>query len=268
MNIAILSIDMDGTCLDSRHRISDKTMNSLLKAKEAGIEIVPTTGRALSCLPFGLRNKDLYRYVISSNGAVINDIKENKVIYSKPIDKLIAKEVIGRCQGPNVGTSIHIDNEYILQGKALKTLGKLVYGKDAAESVSVRNINSYIDNSGGNIEELQFYFFLDKSRTKVENILSEYDDLLKAYDNNYVEVYDINASKGNALKYLYEKLGYLKEEVACIGDGENDISNFKVSGTSFMMGNGDECLKAYATYCVADNDHDGVSEAIDFLLNS
>ena len=91
---------------------------------------------------------------------------------------------------------------------------------------------------------------------------------LKAYDNNYVEVYDINASKGNALKYLYEKLGYLKEEVACIGDGENDISNFKVSGTSFMMGNGDECLKAYATYCVADNDHDGVSEAIDFLLNS
>ena len=227
MNIAILSIDMDGTCLDSRHRISDKTMNSLLKAKEAGIEIVPTTGRALSCLPLGLRNRDLYRYVISSNGAVINDIKENKVIYSKPIDKLIAKEVIGRCQGPNVGTSIHIDNEYILQGKALKTLGKLVYGKDAAESVSVRNINSYIDNKGGNIEELQFYFFLDKSRTKVENILSEYDDLLKAYDNNYVEVYDINASKGNALKYLYEKLGYLKEEVACIGDGENDISNFK-----------------------------------------
>ena len=230
MNITILSIDMDGTFLDSRHRISDKTMNSLLKAKEAGIEIVPTTGRALSCLPLGLRNRDLYRYVISSNGAVINDIKENKVIYSKPIDKLIAKEVIGRCQGPNVGTSIHIDN--------------------------------------GNIEELQFYFFLDKSRTKVENILSEYDDLLKAYDNNYVEVYDINASKGNALKYLYEKLGYLKEEVACIGDGENDISNFRVSGTSFMMGNGDECLKAYATYCVADNDHDGVSEAIDFLLNS
>ena len=102
MNIAILSIDMDGTCLDSRHRISDKTMNSLLKAKEAGIEIVPTTGRALSCLPLGLRNRDLYRYVISSNGAVINDIKENKVIYSKPIDKLIAKYGKG-CVSGGVG---------------------------------------------------------------------------------------------------------------------------------------------------------------------
>lgn len=268
MSIKILSVDMDGTCLNSRHRISDKTMNSLLKAKEAGIEIVPTSGRALSCLPLGLRNRDLYRYVISSNGAVINDIKENRVIYSRPIDSGIAKEVIKRCQGINIGTSIHIDNEYILQGKALRTLGKLVYGKDAKESFSVRSINKYIDSNGGNIEELQFYFLSDKSRIKVKNILSEYENLLKAYDDNYVEVYDINASKGNALKYLYEKLGYQKEEVACIGDGENDISNFKVSGTSFMMGNGDKCLKAYTTYCVADNNHDGVSEAVDFILNS
>ncbi|MGN1405796.1 MAG: Cof-type HAD-IIB family hydrolase [Erysipelotrichaceae bacterium] len=268
MNIKLLSIDMDGTCLNSKHRISDKTLNSLYKAKEAGIEIVPTTGRALSCLPLGLRNRDLYRYVISSNGAAINDIKENRVIYSKPIDSTIAREVIRRCQGKNVGTSIHINNEYILQGKPLRTLGRIVYGKDAAESFSVRSINSYIDNKGGNIEELQFYYFSDKARIKVSKILSEYENLLKAYDDNYVEVYDINASKGNALKYLYEKLGYQKEEAACIGDGENDISNFKVAGTSFMMGNGDECLKDYTTYRVADNDHDGVSEAIDFLLNT
>lgn len=88
MSIRILSVDMDGTCLNSKHQISDKTLESLYKAKQASIEIVPTTGRALSCLPLRLRNTGLYRYVISSNRAAINDIEENKVIYSKPIDFL------------------------------------------------------------------------------------------------------------------------------------------------------------------------------------
>lgn len=59
-----------------------------------------------------LRNTGLYRYVISSNGAVINDIEENKVIYSKPIDFFTAKEVIKRCRDRKIGSSIHIDNNH------------------------------------------------------------------------------------------------------------------------------------------------------------
>lgn len=65
--------------------------------------------------------------------------------------------MIKRYRGRNIGSSIHIENEYILQGKALRTLGRIVYGKDEKESFSVRSINKYIDSKSGNIEELQFF---------------------------------------------------------------------------------------------------------------
>ena len=72
----LLALDMDGTCLNSYSKISPTTMDALYLARTSGIEIVPTTGRALSCIPHQLRKTGLFRYVISSNGAVAVDLKE------------------------------------------------------------------------------------------------------------------------------------------------------------------------------------------------
>ena len=47
----LLAIDMDGTCVYGRGHVSDKTIQALRKAAKAGIEIVPTTGRTVTCMP-------------------------------------------------------------------------------------------------------------------------------------------------------------------------------------------------------------------------
>lgn len=79
--IKLLAIDMDGTCLDQRSRMTDRTLDVLRKAAKAGITVVPCTGRNLGCIPHRLaagvlreskteddeKNKDLFRYVITSN---------------------------------------------------------------------------------------------------------------------------------------------------------------------------------------------------------
>lgn len=52
--IRLLAVDMDGTCLDSRSRITDRTIGALRKAAAAGIQVVPTTGRSMTCVPHRL----------------------------------------------------------------------------------------------------------------------------------------------------------------------------------------------------------------------
>lgn len=42
--IKLLAIDMDGTLLNSFSKLSKVNLSALYRAKEAGIEIVPTTG--------------------------------------------------------------------------------------------------------------------------------------------------------------------------------------------------------------------------------
>ena len=60
--IKLLAVDMDGTCLDGRSRMSAENLAALRRAAEAGILVVPTTGRSLSCLPYRLRSeKDVYK---------------------------------------------------------------------------------------------------------------------------------------------------------------------------------------------------------------
>ena len=48
--IKLLAVDMDGTCLNGKSRMSESTVDALKKAAENGITVVPTTGRNLTCL--------------------------------------------------------------------------------------------------------------------------------------------------------------------------------------------------------------------------
>ena len=87
--IKLLAIDMDGTLLNSFSKLSKVNLSALYRAKEAGIEIVPTTGRTLSCLPHTLQeHSDLFRYVITSNGASLYDTKYKRELFSSSIPRL------------------------------------------------------------------------------------------------------------------------------------------------------------------------------------
>lgn len=61
---------------------------------------------------------------------------------------------------------------------------------------------------------------------------------------------------------MAEYLGIGKDEIACIGDGENDISMFQAAGTTFAVENAVAELKEQADYVLPSNDQNGVAEAI------
>ncbi|MCD8336098.1 MAG: Cof-type HAD-IIB family hydrolase [Lachnospiraceae bacterium] len=261
--IQLLAIDMDGTCLNQHSKISAKTMTVLKLAAKAGIQIVPATGRALSCLPYQLSNqKDLYRYVISSNGAQVTDCTNMKSVYTASISKSTALSLLSRCSNERLGISAHISHEYLVQGYLLILLGYFIYGRDAGNTKYVRNMAKAIQNTDGDLEELQFYFLSKNAAGNTKNILAEFSDLSAAYDSSYVEIFPKNASKGEALSRLASYLHIQKECIACIGDGENDLGMFRVSGLRFAMGNAVSALKQQADYILPSNREDGVAEAI------
>ncbi|NSD11664.1 HAD hydrolase family protein [[Ruminococcus] gnavus] len=64
---------------------------------------------------------------------------------------------------------------------------------------------------------------------------------------------------------MAQSLGIAKSEIACIGDGENDLSMFEASGMKLAMGNAVEMLKKEADYILPDCDHNGVTEGAALL---
>ena len=56
------------------------------------------------------------------------------------------------------------------------------------------------------------------------------------------------------------------DEVAALGDDENDVKLISIAGLGIAMGNALPQVKAVANAQTLDNDHDGVAYAIDRIL--
>lgn len=260
--------------------MTDATLEALRKAAGRGVIIVPTTGRNLECIPHRLaagtlfttgamdekKNRDLYRYVISSNGACVTDIRERKEIFRAPVPADDVLPLLRECGKLRLGIASHIRHRYLLEGRFLTMAGRLVYGKDARGVCCVRSMEEFIRKGGYKVEEFQFYFFSPGAEQDVRSVLEKYPDLRAAYTGIYVEVYSKDASKGRALAELARHLNIRKEEIACIGDGENDLSMFEAAGLRIAMGNAVEDLKKQADYVTDSNARDGAAKAVEWIL--
>ena len=76
--VKLLALDLDGTLLNSSKELTPRTRAALYAAAEAGVEIVPTTGRFFGAMPEAIRTLPFLHYAITINGAQVYDIREKK----------------------------------------------------------------------------------------------------------------------------------------------------------------------------------------------
>jgi Cof subfamily protein (haloacid dehalogenase superfamily) len=79
----------------------------------------------------------------------------------------------------------------------------------------------------------------------------------------FIEILSPAVDKGEALRFVAEKLGVAMREVMAIGDSWNDAPLLKSAGLGIAMGSAPPELRAVAAAVVADVAHDGVAEALE-----
>lgn len=77
----------------------------------------------------------------------------------------------------------------------------------------------------------------------------------------YLEITNLEANKGNFIRYIKETYHVSRDEIAVIGDNYNDISMFEESDVVFCMAQADDVVKEKADYVVQD-----VAECIDMCI--
>ncbi len=260
--IKLLAVDMDGTCLNSNNEITDETLEALKKASQSGILVVPTTGRNFNCLPEKIKTESFYKYVICSNGAVALDIENKKEIYKAFISIETATDLLRKFKKYFVLTAANINNECYAQGKILCHFMKKFFKNDAPTLKCVSSLLKETKKDNTNIEKFQLFYFTSMQSKKVKKTIEDHSELSVIHTNRYCEFSSKKATKGDALLALAEYLGISANEIACIGDEQNDVSMFKVAGLSFAMGNAKDNIKSLATHILPTNDENGVAEGL------
>lgn len=272
--ISLVATDLDGTLLLQNKHISKRTYDVLKKANENGVHVVIATGRSFSALPESIFKIDGMRYVVTSNGANIIDLKDNEVIYKNCIDAAQIPKIINFLK----------ERPYILEvftgGKAY--MSKSDYDKFRSRTIDFRPIEYVLQTR---IPIADIFEFTSKNASAIENIninfdsLSDkpkaYEELLK-FDNITVTTsFDFNleiggntTSKGDALNFLTQMLGLTSKNVLSIGDNPNDSSMLGFAEIAVAVENAHEDIIKLADHITSSNDEDGVAKAVEkFVLS-
>lgn len=265
--LRLLAVDLDGTCLDSKDHLHETTLLALRRALDAGVAVVPTTGRNLLGVPKSLRTLPGVRYVITSNGAAIYDLQADQTVYERLIPYAKAADLMERCQAHGAPQAVTIGKN-IIDGNPLVAKIRHSHFHDFEDSLLTRDLPDYVRECSADVEKLHILYL---RKWKCDHIL----DLLRrelgisfsGTPGEHTEVVAAGVNKGNALAHLCALLGVAPEETAAIGDSDNDVEMLRFAGRSFAMGSAPDYVKQAAKEETDDSDHDGVAHAVQRLLD-
>ncbi len=267
--IKMIGLDLDGTALSSETGFSERTVDVFNQAIKRGIEIIIATGRAQQSLPDCIFEIKGLRYVATSNGARILDIVDNRIVY----ENYIAESEIETIY--KVLTENDTDIEVFVDGCAY--IGRREYD-NVMNGIKKTRSKEYLKWSRIPVDDV--YSLLLKHKSKIENINVNYmtmeekspmQEILKGIKNIKLtssvplnnEIGGATTSKGEALRFLMEKMGVKKENLMACGDNPNDIEMIKLAGLGIAMGNAEDPVKKVADYVTLPNYEDGVAYAIE-----
>ena len=84
----------------------------------------------------------------------------------------------------------------------------------------------------------------------------------------YLDITHYDANKGQVVRRLAQHYGIGTHEIATIGDSDNDVMMFRVSGYSFAMGNGADAVKVEAKDVTLSNKENGFAAAMQRILDT
>lgn len=268
--IRLIALDLDGTLLDTRKRLSDENRAALERAARAGIHIVPTTGRFFDGMPEAVKNLPFIRYAITINGAEVADRQTGEELYQSNIPLARALELMCYLDTLPVIYDCYQDNAGWISEHLKAKIDGMVKDPHFRKMLHdlrkpVTELKAFVSERGRDVQKIQFFIPTPELRLELLEKLPEmFPDLaISSSVSENIEVNAAGATKGKALLGLAERLGITREGTMAFGDGLNDLSMLEAAGIGVAMENACVEAKAAADYITLSCDDHGVARAIE-----
>lgn len=274
MGIRLIALDLDGTLLNSAKELTDYSIKILQKAAERGAYIVPSTGRSASGIPDKIANLPFIHYALTLNGAMVVDIRTNKIIHQCIYSREEAIKLWDFIQKYDALPDCAIDGELYMERKSFMRLSdynqtpeRIALMKRTRKETD--NVRSLLLQDNAESAKMNLLFADTEKRMKAKRELLQipFVEVSSSLPQN-LELNRKGGNKGNGLLALADYLGLKRDELMACGDSDNDYSMIEVAGLGVAMSNASKELKDIADAVTLSNDEDGVAYAIEkWVLN-
>ncbi|GFI49424.1 phosphatase YwpJ [Lachnospiraceae bacterium] len=275
--IKLISLDLDGTLLDSERRIPMKNHEAIQKARKNGCEIIISTGSPYHLMPHDELNGLDISYAITANGSAIYEYRTGKCIYEDSIKTEIILPILSFL----LTKDMHID--MFIQGKAYCPS----YTRPIVDKLDVPNARkryilnnriwledpyTYIKEQHLFIQKITMNFYpdeigglVDREEVKEELEKNVFLNVVSGGWSN-LEITKCGVNKGCALKRICKMKHISLESTIAVGDSTNDLDIIRTAGVGVAMANSLPKLLDMADYVTGTNDECGVAEVIERFL--
>lgn len=287
----LITIDIDGTLLNSYGEVTDRNKQAIQKALDKNIDVVLTSGRMPKAILPIASEINSNKYLISGNGAAIYDIQNDKIIYNNYMTKKKVLEIIDICEKNSMFYNIYTNSSVLTKSLNYNILYYHNENKKNPEDKRIKinvinDLREHVKNYQGDDflkfticdnDKMVFKSIINKLKTIRDIDVLEVSHMSKKIIKHgtedfeisyfYTEISNKNVNKWSAIEELIKILNITKEEVLAIGDNINDKEMIQNAKVGVVTGNSSPLMKEVADEVVASNNESGVAEAIDKYIN-
>ena len=292
MTYRLLVLDLDGTVMSDDLQISPAVRTALQRARESGVTVTLATGRAYESARTFAHRLEITSPIVCYQGGLIRDPLNGEVLHMETYPTSLALDLMewvdGRLRRPFTslaGTRASLEPwvNLPLEPRQIEVAmfvdGMMYLEKaDAETDFWLRYFGQqvqHVDNLAVALQQDPMKSMLIAWPATCDEILPEFklafEGRLQIVRSHplFIEAVPWGVSKGRAVAWLAEHLGFSLSETIAVGDNENDLTMVEWAGLGVAMGNATAEEKAAADWVAPSVTEDGVVEVIErFILQA
>ncbi|WP_420175139.1 HAD family hydrolase [Luteococcus sp. OSA5] len=260
---SLVATDLDGTFLSTNGHPSQRNVRAVLHAAERAVPVVVATGRPARWLQCLDPVRPAHPWVLASNGAVVYDLAEDRIVHSYPVpaDECldVALAMRRRCE------DIHFGVEYGIGWG--REPGCPLRG-DRVEADLVGPLELLVTRP---FVKLLVSSTVHSSDELAEMLLELCTDRLTCTWSiggpiGLLEVSALGVTKAHTLQLVAEELGVPLADAVAFGDMPNDLAMLHAVGHGYAMADAHPLLVQAGFRRAPGHDESGVGQVLEELL--
>jgi Cof subfamily protein (haloacid dehalogenase superfamily) len=261
--IALVVSDVDGTLVTNDKRLTEGARRAVQRLHDAGIGFTITSSRPPVGMRFLIEPLGITLPIGPFNGSSIVDIG------LKPIDQHLipppaAQRSIELLDQFGVDVWLFTNEQWIIR----RDDGKYVPHERNTiqfDPTFAGDFAPYLASACKIVGASSDPALLQRCEIAMQHALGSQATAIRS-QSYYLDITPPGQDKGSFVEALARRLGISTQNVATIGDMQNDLAMFKKSGLSIAMGNATDDVKKQAVHVTGSNEDEGFAGAVEFIL--
>ena len=267
--------DIDFTFIDNAKNLIPENVEAVRMAQEAGIQVAFATGRYWKCIKDWVEQLGMTGPQITDNGASVFSPATGEVVRHAGFDERLFRFFYKGLRNAGYSVIVGLPHEYYCTELVDETRrGLEEHNESVVQLASDEELMSLYATSAGKMTA-----FVDKKAENLERLERVARDLCRKarevgldFCEGYTEpgiwvVMPAGINKLAGVKMALETMdGCTLDDVAAIGDGDNDADMLAGCGLGFAMANASELARESASTVVSSNEQAGFAQAVRMIL--